>query len=187
MAERTVVVAPDRLSVTLHTSWRHIVLSSLGASVVATGGVYAVAASGFNPVSTIVFVAGLFFAGVLLFDLPVAATVTSDGVVRRMMLRRQSLSWEPGDSLTRVRPTMARHEARLRQGGLVLRRGKRRYLLVDKAESPDEFALVLGLLDVPGTPGADVDVSALPHPPRETPPTWLYRRRRWRPDTASDR
>lgn len=177
----------DRPSITLHSTWRFLVASSLGAGLVALAGTVGVVAAGFNPVSTVLLVIGWSFVAVVVFDLPVASTFSAHGVQRRMLLRRQFLAWEPGDALTRSRPSIVRHEARLRQGGLVLRRGRRRYLLVDKAESSDEFAALLDLVDAPGAPGAAVDLSPLPAPPNTATPTWLYRRRRWRPEDAPGR
>lgn len=177
----------QRPSITLHSTWRFLVGSAIGAGVVVAAGTYGVLAAGFNVVTTVIFVAGWGFVGIVAFDLPIASTFTPDGVRRHLLLRRQFLAWEPGDALTRSRPSVVRHEARLGQGGLVLRRGRRKYLLVDKAESRDEHAAVVALIDVPGAPGELVDVSGLPSPPSSAPPTWLYRRRIWRSDAGPDR
>lgn len=177
----------EQPSVTLHSTWRFLIGSALGAGTVAAGGTYGVYAAGFNAVTTIVFIAGWSLVAVVALDLPVAATFTSHGVRRHMLLRRQFLGWRPVDALTRARPSVVRHESRLRQGGIVLRRGRRRYLLVDKPESADEFAALLEAVDVPGAPGAEVDLSPLSAPPSSAPPTWLYRRARWRPEEARDR
>jgi hypothetical protein len=180
-------VGAEQSSITLHSTWRFLIGSAVGAIVVAAAGTYGVIAAGFNAITTLVALTGWFFVGVVALDLPIASTFTADGVRRHLLLRRQFLAWEPGDALTRSRPSLMRHESRLRQGGLVLRRGRRRYLLVDKAESPDEYAAVVGSIDVPGSPGELVDVSGLPGPPSSAPPTWLYRRRSWRPDGTLDR
>lgn len=174
-------------SVTLHSSWRFLVGSAVGAALVAVAGTFGVITAGFNAITTVLLVAGWSFVAVVVLDLPVASTFDATGVVRRMLIGRRHLAWQPGDALTRARPSLVRHEERLRQGGLVLRRGRRRYLLVDRAESEDEFDAVVAVVDVPGTPGAEVDVSALPAPPRSATPTWLYRRRRWRPDAGAGR
>jgi hypothetical protein len=180
-------VTAEHRSVTVHSTWRFLVSSTIGAFVVAAMGVAAIAAGGPNPVSIVLLVAGCAFVAVVAFDLPVASTFDAQGVRRHTLLRRQFLAWRAGDRLTRTRPSLVHHEDRLRQGGLVLRRGRRRYLLVDKPESEDEFAAILDVVDVAGTPGADVDVSQLPAPPSATSPTWLYRRRKWRPDGATGR
>jgi hypothetical protein len=180
-------VGAEQPSITLHSTWRFLIGSAVGAVVMAGAGTYGVLAAGFNVITTLIAGAGWFFVGVVMLDLPIASTLTPDGVRRHMLLRRQFLTWEPGDALTRSRPSLVRDEARLRQGGLVLRRGRRRYLLVDRAESQDEYAAVVGLIDVPGSPGELVDLSGLPGPPSSAPPTWLYRRRMWRPEDAADR
>lgn len=178
------MAAPERI--TLHTTWRHLVASSFGAVLVAAGGLAAVAAVGFTVPATVLLVLGCGLLAVVLFDVPVASVFDAHGVERHTLLRRHRLHWQPGDVLTRARPSLVRGEERLRQGGLVLRRGRRRYLLVDKAESPDEFGRLLRVVDVAGAPGAEVHVSA-PSPPEGAPPTWLYRRRVWRPDDAPGR
>lgn len=178
------MTAPERI--TIHSTWRHLVASSLGAVLVAAGGVYGVAVSGFGLLATALLVVGGGLLVVVLWDVPVASTFDAEGVRRHMLLRRQLLRWEPGDVLTRSRPSLVRGEERLRQGGLVLRRGRRRYLLVDKSESPDEFERLLRAVDVEGMPGAEIRLSA-PSPPSGAPPTWLYRRRVWRPDDAPGR
>lgn len=178
---------PGQPSVTLHTTWRHLVGGAAGAVLVAIAGTYGVVSAGFNGVTTVLFVLGCGLVAVVLFDVPIAATFSSEGVQRRMLLRRQFFRWKPGDALIRSRPSIVRSDERLRQGGLVLRRGRRRYLLVDRAESQDEFAELLRVVDAEGTPGADVDLSSVPAPPQHAPPTWLYRRRAWRSDAGSDR
>ena len=177
----------EQPSITLHSTWRLLIGSAIGAGAVATAGSYGVYAAGFNAITTVMFVAGWIFVAVVVLDLPVASTFSSAGVRRRMLLRRQFLAWQPSDSLVRARSSVVRQGVKSSQGGLVLRRGRRKYLLVDKAESEDEFAAVLDLVDTSGTPGASVDLSSLPAPSSSTPPTWLYRRRRWRPDGALGR
>jgi hypothetical protein len=174
-------------SITLHSSWRHLIGSALGAGIVATAGTYAVGVTGFGVVATLVFVLGWGLVGVVLLDVPVAVTFDPNGVVRRMMLRRQRLEWRDGDELTRVRPSAVRLGRSLQHGGLALRRGRRRYLLVDRAESAAEFDELERLLSTPGEPCAVIDVAALPRPSETVPPTWLYRRRVWRPDSAAGR
>ena len=177
----------EQPSITLHSTWRFLIGSTIGAGAVATAGTYGVDAAGFNLITTVLFVAGWIFVAVVVLDLPVASTFSSTGVRRRMLLRRQFLAWQPSDSLVRARPSVVRHEAKLSQGGLVLRRGRRTYRFFDTAESADEFAVVIDLVDTSGSPGAVVDLTSLSAPPSSAPPTWLYRRRRWRPDGALGR
>ncbi|MFP5489003.1 MAG: hypothetical protein ACLGHQ_11930 [Acidimicrobiia bacterium] len=174
-------------SVTLHSTWRFLIGSALGAVALAVAGTFGVVVAGFNAITTVLFVLGWAFVALVALDVPVAATFDATGVRRHMLVRRQFLGWRSDDRITRARPSIVRQEARLRQGGLVLRRGRRHYLLVDKAESIDEFNAVLDAIDVAGTPGAEVDLTAVPSPPESAPPTWLYRRHRWRPEAASSR
>lgn len=174
-------------SITLHTRWRHLLGSAFGAVFLTAGGTYGVATVGFNPMTTILFVFGWISLAVVSFDVPVAATFSAEGVRRRTPLRTQFLRWQPGDALTRGRPSLVRREGTVRQGGLVLWRGKRRYMLVEQVESRDEHAAVIRIVDTEGTPGALVDLSGAVSPPEDAAPTWLYRRRRWRPDDAPDR
>ena len=134
-----------------------------------------------------VFVLGWGAVAVALFDIPIASTFTTHGVQRRTVLRRHRLTWRDGDQLTRARPSLMRAGRSLAHGGLVLRRGRRRYLLVDRAESVAEFDALMRLLVTPGEPCEELASATVPPPAETSPPTWLYRRRAWRPDDASDR
>lgn len=174
-------------SITLHSTWRHLVATVLGAGMIATGGTYGVATVGFAGFAMVLFVIGWGAVAVVLFDVPVASTFGADGVERRMVLRRQRLSWRDGDVLTRVRPSLMRHDRALRHGGLVLRRGKRHYLLVDRAESAAEFDVLVRVLATPDAACQALESDQVQRPAETTPPTWLYRRRIWRPVEAADR
>lgn len=174
-------------SITLHSSWRHLVATGLGAGIVALGGTYAVAAAGLRPVPMLLFAAGWGLVAVVFLDVPVASTFSANGVERRMMLRRHHLEWRDGDELTRTRPSVVRLDRSLQHGGLVLSRGKRRYLLVDRSESADEFDELERLLETSGQPCAVLELSRLARPSESVPPTWLYRRGAWRPDAGSGR
>ena len=177
----------EQPSITLHSTWRFLVGSAVGAALVAAAGTYGLETAGANAITVTIAVVGWSFVAVVAFDLPVASTFTSSGVRRHLLLRRQFLAWEPGDALTRSRPSVVRHEARLGQGGLVLRRGRRRYLLADRPESQDEHATLIDVVDVAGTPGELLDLNGLAGPPTTAPPTWLYRRRVWRPEDVTGR
>lgn len=174
-------------SVTLHSSWRHLISTASGASVLVLLGGTALAAAGPGAVPVIVLLVGAGAMGVVLFDVPVAATFDVDGVERRMVLRRHRIRWCDNDQLTRTRPTLLRAERSLQHGGLVLRRGRRRYLLVDRSESAAEFDALVALLDGPGGPPGGLGVAMLPRPGERIPPTWLYRRAHWRPDAGAER
>lgn len=170
-------------SVTLHTSWRGIVTSGAGALIVLTAGVLVVATVGFRVLPTLVLVAGVFATLIVLFDYPIAVTFDADGLTRRTLLRRQRISWSAVDQLSRSRPGVVAGVRKLAHGGLVAVVGRRRYMLVDRCESPDEFAELERILD----PIDDGILASVPRPHLAAAPTWLYRRARWAPDQPSER
>jgi hypothetical protein len=170
-------------SVTLHTSWRGIVTSAAGAFIMLSSGIVLVAAVGFRVLPTLVLIAGVAATLIVLFDSPIAVTFDADGLTRRMPLRRQRMQWSAIDQLSRSRPGIVVGVRKLAHGGLVAVVGRRRYLLVDRCESPDEFAQLERILD-------PIDTRFLEQVPRPHPtagPTWLYRRARWAPEQPSDR
>lgn len=175
------IVAAD--SVTLHTSWRGIVTSAAGAFIVLAAGVLVVAAVGFRVLPTLVLVAGLIATLIVLFDYPIAVTFDADGLTRRTPLRRQRMQWSAIDQLSRSRPGIVAGVRKLAHGGLVAVVGRRRYMLVDRCESPDEFAELERLLD----PIDEGILASVPRPHLAAAPTWLYRRARWAPDQPRDR
>lgn len=180
-------MAPDsRPSVTLHSSWRGILLGSFGAAVLAAAGTYGVVAAGFRLIPTTLFVIGWVFVMTMVFDYPIASEFTAEGVERKMMLRRHHLDWSSVDQLTRTRPTFIKIDRRLEHGALAAKRGRRRYLLVDRLEGADEFDRVVSIVE-DGGGAVHLGLSMLPRPGEKVPPTWLYRRRAWRPDHAEQR
>lgn len=178
---------PAEASVTVHSSWRGIVGGFFGAGVIALGGTIGVAAVGFRPFPVIVCAIGWALVAVMAFDFPVASTFSASGVRRRMVARRQWFAWREGDQLSRTAPKIVWGERRLEHGGLTLVRGRRRYLLVDRPESAAEFDAVVLVLEADGAAGAGLGASYLPRPSESLPPSWLYRRARWRPDSSADR
>lgn len=169
-------------SVTVHSSWRGIILGSLGAGIVGAAGTIAVSQVGFGPVPTVLFGVGWVLVLAMVLDYPIASTFTSGGVTRRMMLRRQHFRWADDHLLTRTRPTLIRVDRRLEHGALALVKGRRRYLLVDRLESAAEFD---GLVDIVEADGDASGASMLPRPGDKVPPTWLYRRSHWRPEPGT--
>lgn len=170
-------------SVTLHSSWRGIVTSAIGAFLLLIAGVAVVSGSGWQTLPTLVLAAGVVLSLVVLLDYPIASSFDAHGVTRRMLLRRHHLSWSRMDQLSRARPGVVAGLRKLGHGGLVGVVGRRRYLLTDRCESADEFLVLERLLD-------EVDPSLLEQVPRPrlgTNPTWLYRRARWAPDRRGDR
>lgn len=175
----------------LHSSWRGIlgafssVILLAALSAVAWGGGATVISVGLTVVAVVVL-------AIVVLDYPIATEFGPVGVVRRCLLRRQRLAWTAIDALSRTadRATLepgppassgsrARPRGSLggRPAGLVAVVGRRRYLLVNQSESRDEcetLRRLLGDWDVPTRWRAGLPTEA-------QPPTWLYRRRRWRP------
>lgn len=171
-------------SITIHSSWRGIVGSYLGAFALLIGGIASFIAVGLRVLPAILLLAGVVAVAGMLLDYPIASRFDARGVERRPVLRRQRLTWDRIDRITRSRPSIRASLRQLSPGGLVAVVGRRRYLLVDRVESPAEFDRLEDLvkefteherLDDVVRPGADVS------------PTWLYRRRRWRGDVFGGR
>ncbi len=174
-------VAAD--SVTLHSSWRGIVTSGIGASVVLVAGVIVVVSVGWRLLPTLTLVAGACFTLVALLDYPIASELDARGVTRRAVLRRHRLPWAQVDQLTRARPGVVVHVRGLEPGGLVAKVGRRRYLLVDQCESRAEFDALERVL---GDTATAVRFDRLVIPPANVGPTWTYRRRKWADHSVSE-
>jgi hypothetical protein len=174
----------DHASITIHSTWRGIALGTLGAGIVAAAGTWGVAQVGFRAVPGTLFVIGWILVLAMLLDYPIASTFTSTGVTRRMVMRRQHFDWDGVNQISRTRPKLVRVDRRLEHGALTLVRGRRRYLLVDRLESADEFDRMVAVVE---RDGAEVTPSMLPRPGEKVPPTWLYRRKHWRPEWARGR
>ena len=170
-------------SVTLHSTWRGIIASAIGSTTVLLAGVLVVASAGWGVLPTATFVFGVVLVGIVLFDYPVASTFDADAVTRHMVLRRQRLSWNRIEKLSRTRPGLVSGFRKLAYGGLVAVIGRRRYLLTDRCESLEEFESVQRALG----DRADDLLATTPEPPAGTAPTWWYRRRKWAPDGAGHR
>jgi len=169
-------------AVTIHSSWRGLVFGAIGAAIIAGLGVLAVVRSDGAGGPLVLLGVGMLLIGVVVFDLPVSSTFDADGVTRRALLRRHRLAWTAVDQLTRARPSMIRVR-RLKPGGLVARVGRRRYLLVDQCESVAEYEEVERVL---GAAAELLRFDDLLIPPADAEPTWLYRRKRWAENSASD-
>jgi Bacterial PH domain len=167
----------DGASITLHSSWRGIITSSLGALMVFGVGSAAVFASGLSVVTGIIAAVGLLLVLGVAVDYPLRSTFDAEGVTRRAMLRSHRLAWSDVRQLSRTRPSVASIR-RLQHGGLIALVGKRRYLLVDQAESGaehDELDAVLG------ERGDEIGFDEVIRPGDDVAPTWIYRSKRWRP------
>ncbi len=177
-------MAPRPSSVTLHSSWRGLVLGAIGAAIVASAGLYSTVRTGGAIGSILLLFAGAALSAVVLFDLPVSSRFDRDGVQRRPIGRRQFIRWEQVDQLTRARPGIAALARDLAPGGLVAKVGRRRYLLVDQCESLDEYHRLIALLeDDDGEDPLGLDELIMPR--ADVDPTWTYRRTKWQPQPDS--
>ncbi len=174
----------DSPTITLHSTWTGTVMSFLGAVLFVAFAGALVAVSGFNVVATVLLVVAVVFAAVALFDLPIASEFRDDGVVRRTALRHQFIAWDRVTRLRRLRVGMLRTRRDRRGGGLVAHINRRKYVLVDTMESAQEFDEVCRVM------GEWADVLGLRddmRPPDGRSPTWLYRKDRWKPESARSR
>lgn len=165
--------------VTIHSSWRGIILSFVGACVVVLVGSFAVAVNGARVVPVAILAFGVVLVVGAAYDYPIASTFDGDRVVRRTMLRAQVLPWDRVMVLTRTRPNFVASRRGQVSGGLVAVVGRRRYLLTDHVESLGEHLVLVRLLE-----DRELGVYELMRPADDVTPTWLYRRKRWRPESA---
>ncbi|MFT4618261.1 MAG: hypothetical protein ACI89G_002173 [Minisyncoccia bacterium] len=168
-----------RESVTLHSSWKSLVLSCFGAFFVFGVGLATTISAGGAIIPIIILVLGSVFLASVLFDSPVASTFTTDGVLRRPLLRRHFIAWDRVGQLTRTRPVIAGALQGLTPGGIAVKVGRRRYLLVDQCEALREFQELVELLD---DRYVTLGIDEMVQPPETIDPTWTYRRKRWLPD-----
>ena len=171
-------------SVTLHSTWIGIVMSYLGALLFVVFSSSLLAVSGPSAISIGLFVVSLAFAGVALFDLPIAAEFRRDGVVRRTALRHHFIPWDDVTRLRRLRVGVLRTRKDARGGGLVAKVNGRNSVLVDTMESALEFDELERLL---GEQGDALGLNDAIRPPDGRSPTWLYRKDRWKPESARSR
>ena len=168
-------------TVTLHSSWRGIVGSFSGAFLLLFLGALAVSASGWSLLSGGLLVVGVVMSVGTSFDYPIQSTFGPEGIERRCVLRRQHLPWDRVRQLTRSRSSLFGGGSRL--GGLAAIVGRRRYLLVDQAESGAEHDALDELLGEARSESVGFD--GLMRPGDDVNPTWIYRRGRWRPPTST--
>ena len=166
--------AAEEPAITLHSSWKGVVLGGMGAVAVFAFGVVITMGSGGAVLPAIVLVVGTILMLTTLFDYPVASRFDAEGVERRAVLRRQHIAWDRVDQLTRTRPALA--GLTLKPGGLAAKVGRRRYLLVDQCEAVAEFD---ALGEVLAARYVDLGLDEMLSPPADTDPTWTYRRKRW--------
>lgn len=174
----------DGPSITLHSTWTGIVMSYLGAALFVAFSVGLLWVGGPTLVTVGLLVTSSAFAAVALFDLPFAAEFRRDGVVRRTALRHQFIDWDRVSRLRRLRVGLLRTRRDGRGGGLVAAIDGRKYVLVDTMESSVEFD---DLQRVMGEWAEALGLTAHLRPPDGRSPTWLYRKDRWKPESARTR
>lgn len=175
---------PDSPSVTLHSTWTGIIASFSGATLLLLLGSGMVFVNGTSWFTIGLVVAGLVLAAVVLFDQPIASEFTRHGVTRRAVFRHHRLAWDDITRLSRLRVGVLRTR-RDNRGGLTAEVGRRNYPLVDRMESAIEYDDLRRLL---GPERADVlALTTDRRPPDGRSPTWMYRRREWRPESAQGR
>ena len=172
------MAAPPATSITIHSSWRGIIGSLVGALIILGLGLIGLATAGARLIPMGFMLLGTLFLLVALFDYPVATTFDEDGVHRRSILRRHTIEWDRVRSLTRTRPSMLRGFRGLSAGGLAAAVGRRRYLLVDQPESEAEYD---ELEEVLGAFGEPIPLDNVVRPGSGNAPTWMYRRAKWSP------
>ncbi len=159
-------------------------MSFLGAALFVLFSIALVWDIGANLITVGLLVASVIFTLVALFDLPISAEFRRDGVVRRTALRHQFIEWDRLKRLRRLRVGLWRTRRDGRGGGLIADIKGRNYVLVDTMESAIEFDELRRVL------GEWAEALALNddlRPPDGRSPTWLYRKDRWKPDSARSR
>ena len=131
-------------------------------------GVLALIGGGVGVVSIVLLVFGVGLLVVSLFDFPMSTTLAEDCLRRRTPLRTQRIEWDEITAINRARG--GRVSKRI--GPLAAAVGRRRYLLVDRAESAMEYGQLQALLTEVAVPFTAVTPNA------ETAPTWLYHEKR---------
>lgn len=178
------VPAHEGRTITLHSTWTGILMSYAGAIIFVLFSFFLLLDIGANLITIGLLVTSLIFTAVALFDLPFAAEFRSDGVIRRTALRHQFIEWDRVNRLRRLRVGVLRTRRDGRGGGLVADIDGRKYVLVDTMESAIEFD---DLRRVIGEWADALGVTVDTRPPDGRSPTWLYRKDRWKPESARSR
>ncbi len=174
------------MTVTIYSTRRGLLLSTLTPLLLTLLGLWAVATVGFRIVPVIVLLLGGGLLSIAVLDYPRHTRFGETGIERIAFLRRHCLEWDVVNALERAPLGRLRRKGRLTAGerassrvpsagaGLVARIGKRRYLLVNTVESRGEFE---DLTSVVETFAPHVSITAA-KPSESTLPTDLYRRKR---------
>ena len=86
----------------IHSAWRGIVASFVSAAVFTALAIWAFAMSGVRVSSVILGILAVVFAGIAVFDYPIAVRVTPEGLERRCLGRRSLLPWARVHTITRT-------------------------------------------------------------------------------------
>ena len=158
--------------VRLYSSWRGLMLAFLSPCLLLGIAALAIQAEGLHVVATVILVIGVGMLLVSLFDFPIYTTFDANGIRRRTPLRTHKIGWDKVIAVNREEAAAVD-----RAGPLAAAVGKRRYLLVDRTESFDEYQSLQQLL---GEDGVETPLSGrvAPDPqhgahlavPREAPP-----------------
>lgn len=181
MPNRSDVPPYDGRTITLHSTWTGIVMSYLGAVIFVLFSLFLLVDIGSRLLTVGLLVTSLVFLVVALFDLPIASEFRSDGVVRRTALRHQFIEWGRLNRLRRLRVGVWSRRDSGRGGGLLADIDGRNYVLVDTMENTVEFDDLRAIL---GDWADALGLNDAMRPPEGRSPTWLYRRDRWKPDSA---
>jgi hypothetical protein len=154
--------------VVLHSSWHGLLSAIVAPLLLVALAVPAIATHGWRPLPIVFLGGGALLLVSSLLDYPRRSVMSARGIERHCLARVQTFVWSDVRVLVRAPGSRLRRS----HGGLALRRGRHRYLLVDQPESVREYE---ALRDAMFQWAPDVELDALP-PSRSTPPTWLYRR-----------
>jgi hypothetical protein len=171
-------------SLFLHSTWTTIIGSAFGAFVMTGFAGLLLVDTGWNLLSGLMSAVALALVALVLFEMPVSSEFTTEGVTRRSIARHHHLAWEDLTAVRRLRMGFIGSRERSRGGGLVAQRGRRTHALVDSMESTEEFEAFRKLL---GDYTDDLRMHEVRKPPEGRPPTWLYRRSKWKPESATSK
>jgi hypothetical protein len=166
---------PDPRPLVLHGSWRGRIFAAVSPVLLCSLGTFGLVLGGWHLWPLSLLVVGVVLAAVVVFDYPLWVVIAEAGIERRCLLRSQRLVWDEMTML--ARPAYSGWLRGLGRGpstGLVAEIGRRRYLLTDRMESRAEYETLLRLIGI-WARGTRVEATL---PPDDSPPTWLYKRRR---------
>jgi hypothetical protein len=136
----------DEPSIVITSSPVTIGAAAAGAVILVIIAVAMLVSWGVTVGSVIVGVLAVVVVGVALYDLPLSAEFSAEGVERRAALRRHHIPWSKVRRVSRMRSGIIRTLRHEVKGGLVADVSGKSVLLVDRTESPVEFDEIRRLL-----------------------------------------